>query len=207
MLTSPPSDYGGAWAANLLQADEAVESFNEFCFDAGPKCPFYRNDSSPEAIKSRVDAILADLTEDPIGVSDPNFVSYPVVINHMDVRIMFMLAVYDAIVSFPSLSLILSDLEQRNGSLLAASLEKGVMPLAECDDASPEYSSVNPKLVVACNDMNGNYNISTMEQWYEYTELLQDYSSYFGQVWSMVITLNCRNLQVAPPKSQVWHGM
>lgn len=191
---------------NLLQADEAVESFNDFCFEAGPKCSFYRNDSSPAAIKSRVDAILADLEEAPISVSDPNFVQFPTWVTHMDLRGIFTQAVYSAIAKFPGLSLILSDLEHRNGSLLAASAPKGVMLPAECDHASPEFSPINPKVVVACNDMNGNYNISTMEKWYEYTEQMQNYSSYIGQYWSLVITLNCRNLKVAPPKSQVWHG-
>jgi hypothetical protein len=46
---------------------------------------------------------------------------------------------------------------------------KGLMTLAECDSASLKYNPVERKLVMAYNDANDNYNISTMEQWWACT--------------------------------------
>ncbi|KAF2793345.1 hypothetical protein K505DRAFT_244588, partial [Melanomma pulvis-pyrius CBS 109.77] len=103
--------YHGSWTANLRQADDAVRSFFQFCFDAGSECAFFRNDSSPGAIGKRFDALLEHIEKHPIPVSDPAIVDFPTVITAFDVRGALLIFIYDSISTFPLLALVLSELE------------------------------------------------------------------------------------------------
>lgn len=203
--------YGGSWTQNLLLADEAVESFFQYCFDAGPLCVFYQNDTSSQAIGARLNAILNDLDTSPIRVTDKTVVDFPAVITSIDLRSYLLLSVYGSVNSFPTLAGVLAGLEVRNASTMVGILNnigtpKGVMPKASCDWEGPAYSPVQPKLLVACNDMDGRYNISTVETWHEYVEELESISAYVGEVWAAVITLQCRSLKFSPPETQKFYG-
>jgi pimeloyl-ACP methyl ester carboxylesterase len=203
--------YGGSWTQNLLLADEAVESFFQYCFDAGPLCVFFKDDTSPEAMGKRLNAILVDLDTSPIPVTDRSVVDFPTVITSVDLRSLLLIAIYDSVTVFPIFASVLAELEVRNGSSmigLLKSLEspKGLIPKASCDWEGPAYSTVQPKLLVSCNDQDGRYNISTLEKWHEYVAELKGISDYVGEVWAVVITLQCRSLQFSPPETQKFYG-
>ncbi|KAF2263085.1 alpha/beta-hydrolase [Lojkania enalia] len=194
--------YGGSWTQNVLLADKAVRSFFKFCFEAGPACAFYRNDSSPEAIGRRFDAVLENVEKNPIPISDPAIVDFPVIIKATDIRGFLLLALYDANAQFQFLAQLFLGLEQN----VAAFGTADTMPKAECNWDGDAYSSVQPKLLIACNDMNGRYNISTVDKWRSYVDTLEGISQYVGGVWASIITLQCRSLQFAPPENQVFKG-
>jgi pimeloyl-ACP methyl ester carboxylesterase len=203
--------YGGSWTQNLLLADEAVKSFFQYCFNAGPLCNFFKNDTSPEAIGKRFNAVLDDIDTSPVPVTDKAVVDFPTVITSVDVRYFLLMAIYDSVTIFPIFASVLADLELRNGSsmidlLKMVSLPKGLMPKASCDWEGPSYCDIQPKLLVACNDQDGRYNISTLEKWHEYVTELKGISNYVGEVWAAVITLQCRSLQFSPPETQKFYG-
>lgn len=197
--------YFGNWSQNLLQADKAVESFFRFCYEAGPKCAFFRNDSSADSIKQRFDAMLEDLEDNPIAVTDVNFVQFPTTVTHIDFRGFLLISLYNPPALFPSLAGIAAGLENHNGTLLALATGNGVMPSAECDGTSPEVSSVQPKLLIACNDNNKRFTVTeeNVTALFEYDKQL---STYVGDIWPAVIVPQCRNLDFAPPENQVFQS-
>ncbi|KAF2865243.1 hypothetical protein BDV95DRAFT_612835 [Massariosphaeria phaeospora] len=199
--------YGGSWTQNLLQADEAVATFAQFCHEAGPNCAFYRNDSSADAIQARLDAVLAFVDDNPLPVTDPAFVELPAVVTGGDVRYHILIATYSSVATYPGLALKLHELEaNRNASLIPTMAYKGYAPRCKSDFIGDEFLPTHPKLIIACNDMNGKYNISSPQKLQEYIDELRGISKYVGATWSSVITPHCRSLHVAPPKSQLFPG-
>jgi pimeloyl-ACP methyl ester carboxylesterase len=198
--------YHGNWSQNLLQADASVEAFFETCAEAGPLCAFYRNDSTASNIKQRFDAILADLEENPIPVNDPLFVQFPTTITHIDIRGLIMIAVYNPPVYFTILAVVADGLEQRNASLAAAVLSKGIAPSSQCDYVlTGTYDSVLPKEVIACNDNGKSFNGSE-EALVELFAEQKKLSTYLGDTWPLVVVPQCRLLDITPPKSQLFSG-
>jgi pimeloyl-ACP methyl ester carboxylesterase len=204
-----PSDYyDGAWTKSVNQADDAVRAFASQCFDAGTKCLFFANDSNSEAILHRLDSILHDLEEEPISVSDPSIFTFPAVVTHMDLLNLIMGATYDSYGLFPLLAYTLAELEQRNGTVLAIASTKGLdFPGdTKCDAPTPAYQLALTKYITACNDIDGRYNISSVNEFQTHIDQLQGVSKYLGPPWARVITLYCRNLRFSPPASQKFSG-
>lgn len=197
--------YFGNWSQNLLQADAAVESFFELCASAGPTCALYTNGSTAASIQQRVDAVLQSLEDSPLAVTDPAFVQFPTAVTHADLRGLFMLATYNPPVYFATLALIVAQVESGNGTLLAFATQKGVMPKAECDGVSAEWTDVHPKLIIACNDNNKRWAV-TEQSVMELFAFDRGLSKYFGEVWASVIVPQCRNLKFSPPENQVFNG-
>jgi hypothetical protein len=96
----------------------------------------------------------------------------------------------------------LSDLEQRNGSLLAVSSGKGTFD----PPAVQEYTSIQPKLIIACNDQFGRYNVSSVEVLEELYTFSRNRSEYAVDFWPQVIVPQCRNLRFMPPEGQRFYG-
>ncbi|KAJ4304877.1 hypothetical protein N0V90_000405 [Kalmusia sp. IMI 367209] len=197
--------YHGNWSQNLLQADASVEAFFKYCAEAGPACALYRNGSTADDIKQRVDKILLDLEENPVPVIDPNFVQVPTVVTHWDVRSLIMIAMYNPPLYWPILAVGFADLENGNGSFTAYNAGKGIMPSSECNFAGQSSETLVPKEIVACNDNNKSFDGSeeSLVSLFEYQRGL---SKYFGEVWPTVVVPLCRNLNTTPPKTQLFPG-
>ncbi|KAF2732409.1 alpha/beta-hydrolase, partial [Polyplosphaeria fusca] len=198
--------YGGLWADNLLQTDECVESFFDNCYDAKSDCSFYKNDSSPADIKKRFDAIIADLTKNPISVSDPETVDFPVVVTVGQLKQFILTSTYAPIALFPALSDIMAGLEIRDASTLVAENALGMAPEASCNYDFPLYSSNQPKITISCNDANGRYIIDSVDEWSDHVDREVQLSAYTGDVWASTNSLFCRAYDLRPPKSQVFNG-
>lgn len=204
-----PSDYyDGVWKKSVTQGDDAVRTFASQCFEAGSKCPFFANDSSSDAILRRLDAVLQDLEENPIGVSDPYWFDFPAVVNHMDLHGLILLSTYNSYERFPLLAHALAELQHRNATSLALLSSKGVNLPGDttCDAPTPAYNLALTKYITACNDMDGRYNISSIKKYQEYIDDLEDVSKYLGPPWARVMTLYCRKLRFSPPSSQKFAG-
>lgn len=203
--------YGGSWTQNLLQADEAIEDFFKMCHEAGPACSFFHNDSSPAEIKKRFDALLKDLETNPVPISDPNIVEFPTTITSQDIRGIILTSIYSAIDGFPKIADILSGLEKRNATdalepLAANGATKGYAPPSQCNWKGDDYSATQPKLLIACTDQHGNYNISTLDKYEQYIDELEGISPYLGDIWAQVITPNCWKLPYKPVPNQEFKG-
>lgn len=200
--------YSGAWTAGILLADEAMTSFLEHCFEAGQRCRFYANDTSVATMRSRVDAILADVEKNPIVVTDSESVQYPTIMKTLDVLGTLYSQLYEFIEGFPVIASILSGLEQnRNTTALmitwpASGGRKGEIPSegTHIDEHSPVLS----RQAISCNDMNMRYNISSPDKFREYIEKQKSVSKYFGETWASLFTVRCWNWQISPPRSQVF---
>ncbi|ORX94363.1 hypothetical protein BCR34DRAFT_608292 [Clohesyomyces aquaticus] len=197
--------YFGNWSQNLLQADESVVGMFTGCAEAGPKCPLYRNDSTPDNIIKRVDAVLQDLTDLPLAVTDPRFVQYPTVVTDFDLRIQIMIAAYNPPTSLAILAQMIADLENKNGSLLAVANGRGLVTPAECDNKSQEKEQNTPKWIIACNDNNKQWQV-TEQSLFNLFAYNGNLSSWFGEYWTTAIVPQCRNLQFSPLESQVFKG-
>lgn len=199
--------YHGNWSQNLLQADASVESFFDTCAKAGPLCAFYRNGSTASDIKDRFDAILVDLEEDPVPVNDPLFVQFPTVVTHIDVRALIQTAVYNPPAYFSLVAAVVDGLEQRNGSLAAALVSKGLVPTSECDylPGGAGLETILPKQVIACNDNNKSFNGSKESLFALFAEQ-KKISTYLGDTWPLAVVPSCRLLDITPPKSQLFPG-
>jgi pimeloyl-ACP methyl ester carboxylesterase len=195
--------YWGSWGTSLRQSDEAVQAFFDTCFKAGRLCPFFRNDSSSESIKGRFDKILEDMEAAPITVADSNIFEYPTVVTHMDARAIITQNIYNSIQKFKPLAAIFADLENGNATSLTAAVGKG-MYTAPAPPA--EYSGIQPKLIVACNDNNGRYNVSTFDKLKDLYADNRAKSKYLGETWAQVIVPQCRNLRFRSPPNQQFHG-
>lgn len=200
--------YSGEWTTGILQADEAMEAFFKRCYEAGPKCRFYTNSTSIDEMRDRFDAILADVEQNPLVITDPELVQYPTVMKATDIRSILYTQLYEFIKGFPVIAGILSGLEQdRNATALTtvwavSGGTKGKIPseLTHVDDHSPVLS----RMAITCNDMNKRYNISSPEMFSEYIEKQIGVSRYFGETWATLMTVRCWNWQITPPESQLF---
>ncbi|KAF2100184.1 alpha/beta-hydrolase [Rhizodiscina lignyota] len=191
------SYYSGRWDTELVQTDQAVESFFKYCFEAGEEsCPFYEN--SPEAISTRFRLLIGYLRGHPVPVIDDPNVEEPWIATYADFENVLLNALYSPERMFPLLAQILVDLEHRNGTslLIAAGLIQGSNPATV-----PALDPSTPGVIISCVDSHGRANTTdSLESFQQYTELLHAQSRYAGGAWSIVVA-SCQNMDVAPPPS------
>jgi pimeloyl-ACP methyl ester carboxylesterase len=197
--------YKGGWGSNLPDADAAVESFFQYCFDGGAEaCVFW--DESPEAIQARFEAVFTDIAASPIIVVDRAVIQAPAILTISDLKSVIVNVPYAPSVYFPILAQVMLELEQRNGSSLASLLGGG----ARLDECAPDNVSIaqqiEPRYYIACNDADGRTNFSTVESWTEHVDQLVKQSKYLGEAWASGTSVNCRSLDVYSPESQVLVG-
>lgn len=177
----------------LGQSDEAVLSFARDCQYAGKeKCSMHS--TSAEDIATRMRTVLDDLRNDPVAVSDPSVALLPILVTYEDLVFILMAMTYTPVTGFPILAQIFSDLEQRNGTSLAQVLQT----------VSP--TGVYYGGLIACMDMHGAYNISTIDLWEQHIEGINNKTKWVGDAWSSV-ALSCRQMNIVPPASQQFHGV
>lgn len=198
--------YQGKWAANLPDTDAAIRTFFKYCFEAGrEKCDFW-SDSS-EVIEAHFNAVVADLEANPIIVADRNLVDTPTIVTITDFKALLSTAPYAPSDLYPILAQALAEIEQRNGTTLYSFTGNGGRLDDNCGETNPNAPDIEPRHFIACNDGNGRYNLSTMEEWTKHVEFLVNQSKYVGEVWAAASSINCRNLNIRAPESQVFTGV
>jgi pimeloyl-ACP methyl ester carboxylesterase len=182
--------YQGHWGG-LGQSDEAVLSFAQACQVAGKdKCVFYS--STADEIAKRMRSVLEDLRRDPVPVADPTISSLPTLVTYEDLVFTLFAGMYSPLQGFPLLAQIFADLERRNGSSLALTVQ-----------AQPP-TGVDYGGLIACMDnakLPGAYNISTMALWEQHIEDVNNQTQWVGDSWATVALL-CRKMDIVPPESQ-----
>jgi len=110
--------YSAAWLMNLQDTDAVVETFFEYCDEAGlERCALYM-EGSRRNIKSRFDGIVMSLRGNPIGVPAIDSRA-PELMTYTDVANLIRAAAYSPIQIFETLAQVLADISQRNGTSLA----------------------------------------------------------------------------------------
>lgn len=177
---------------DLSQADEAVFNFTTACWAASSHCTLYAE--TPDIIATRMRAVLEDLRNDPVPVSDPEYTSLPTLVTYQDLVFTLWASVYSPVQGFPILAQIFTDLEQRNGTSLASMIQK--QPPTGLD-----YGGL-----IASMDMWGVDKLSTIELWKQHVQEINDESQWVGDAWASV-ALSSRTMEIVPPESQRFKGV
>ena len=199
--------YQGKWEANLYDADAAVETFWTYCYEGGnASCSFW--DVSPEAIEARWYKVINQLKVQPIPVTDPTVVSIPAIVTYTDFKTLLESAPYSPSVYYPILANVLAELEVGNGSLLAQLSGAGINYLESCEISPPAvYNEAEPRYFIACNDANGRFNLSTVEDFTENVDYLYNQSQWLGEAWAAGTSVVCRSLDIKSPDNQILTGV
>ncbi|PSN68650.1 hypothetical protein BS50DRAFT_663296 [Corynespora cassiicola Philippines] len=198
--------YQGRWQSNLPDADAAVGAFFTDCFNAGSSaCDFW--DSSAEAIEARFHAVMDKLAEEPMIVTNASVVAYPVVVTIEAFKGLLTSVPYQPTDFFPFLGRVLAQLEEGNAWRVARAVGLGRRSDQCSNEGIDDIQDVEPRQFIACTDANGRFNLSTFESFREHVELLVDESKYLGESWAAGTSVNCRNLNIRAPESQVFNGI
>ena len=193
--------YEGKWAQSIDDADEAFSYFFQACYDAGKNgnCTFW--DASPEAIERRFQAILDDLSDNPIPVA----FDIPAIVTISDLKLFMVDVPYNPLDTFPVLANVLVGLEKRNATLLAQAVGIGYRA-DECNIVPETLPDAEPRHFIACTDANQRFNLSTYDAWVNHANGLIKTSKYLGEAWASGTSVACRKLDLKAPKSQVFEG-
>lgn len=196
--------YQGKWLSSLADADEAVSTFFQYCYEGGADaCPFWAD--SPEAIRERYNTVVEDLKANPIVVADPKLVQRPTIVTIAEFKNILVQIPYRPLATFPFLAQMLALLEQRNGTLLApiqdTTIEDG------CKTPLPNLGNVEPRYYIACSDANGRHTLETINAWTEHLNKLVDQSQYLGEAWASGTAIACRHLKIDTPRSHIFEGV
>jgi pimeloyl-ACP methyl ester carboxylesterase len=190
--------YRGKW--ELPDADKAFRSFFQTCYDAGQNgtCAFWA--TSPAAIEARYNTVVANLARNPI----PVVLETPAIATVSDLKQLIAQAAYDPIILFQIVAQVLAELERRDASTLASFMSLG-RRTGECTPGPDAYDN-EPRLLIACTDANGRFNLSTYDGWVDYANDFIKQSQFLGESWASYTSVQCHKLNIKPPKSQVFEG-
>ncbi|KAH8723284.1 hypothetical protein GQ44DRAFT_728781 [Phaeosphaeriaceae sp. PMI808] len=195
--------YNGKRASNLPDADAAIDTFFKYCYEGGPdQCSFWAE--SPEAIKTRYNAVIEKLKARPLVVTDEMLVMYPTIITYTDYKTTLLQMPYGPSEYYPIFADTLADLENGDAGLLAELSGRGIRK-ESCSKYANKYGDVEPPIFISCIDANGRYNLTDYDKWVDHVNQLVSQSHYLGEVWATA-ALSCRSLNIRAPESQTFNG-
>jgi hypothetical protein len=121
-------------------------------------------------------------------------VTYPTIVTSQVLVFAILSAIYTPTTYFPLLATIFSDLENRNGSLLASTFP----PAA--------YTGDTPGALILCMDAGGQYNLSTEQKWEDHVGRITEQSKWVGEAWASIPVI-CKDLDLVPPSTQRIFGV
>ncbi|KAK0754340.1 TAP-like protein-domain-containing protein [Schizothecium vesticola] len=138
--------YHNAHINFLRDADKVMDSFYFHCHRAGPlRCAFHA--ATPDLIRARLDALLDTLRTTPVLVPPPpsdtdDTPSLPELITYSKAKRMIATALYQPILRFPSIAVVLAGLELGDGTPYQSytALDGPPSPLPLCPASPPPHS-------------------------------------------------------------------
>ncbi|KAL4778172.1 TAP-like protein-domain-containing protein [Aspergillus varians] len=194
--------YSLGWRSNLYDADKALGSFVESCFDAGQgRCSLWR--PSVQSIRVRLDNLLHDLKYHPIPISPSDLCPLPMLATYSDLKQLMLQAMYTPLEGFPNLAAILSGLEQGDTSAYAAAVTSGATPANPCNyQITGATSTQDINTLVKCVDGARIHDFQYLTQFEDYVGDLNTQSHFFGEVWpNNANAVTCRSFQVSPSET------
>ncbi|KAL2865893.1 alpha/beta hydrolase [Aspergillus lucknowensis] len=194
--------YSLGWTSSLYDADRAIASFIESCFDAGqPNCSFWGD--SVENIRSRLDSLLQNLKYNPIPISPSDTCPLPMLATYSDLKQLIFQAMYFPLERFSNLATILSSLERGNTTAYAAAVTSGSISANPCNyDPNGTTSTKDINTLIRCTDGASIRKFQNISQFEAYVNILNNQSHFFGEVWpNNANGVACRSLEVSPPSS------
>ncbi|KAI9167962.1 putative hydrolase [Paramyrothecium foliicola] len=186
--------YTNMWRSNLAQMDDAIAAFTTFCYNANStKCSFW--DSSPVAIRSRLDNIIEQLRDAPVPIANAKTGGVPILVTYADLKSLFISAIYETLVSFPMMADTLRAFETGNASALGG-LMKSFYPPRDWGN------------IIKCADSYTRNELLTIDDYREYAEFAQDQSKYIGDIYPIFAqTILCKSFNITIPGHMLFQGM
>ncbi|KAL2793154.1 hypothetical protein BJX66DRAFT_326213 [Aspergillus keveii] len=175
--------YDLGWKSNLYDADGAISSLIQSCFNAGQaNCSFWG--ASVSAIRGRLEKLLHDLKYQPIPIAPSDLCPLPMLSTYSDLKQVILQAMYSPLEGFPNLATVLSELEQGNTTAYSAAVTSGATPASLCNYAiNGTTSTQDINSLIKCVDGAGASNFSNFVEFEEYVAILNEQSKFFGDVW------------------------
>ncbi|KAH9895109.1 alpha/beta-hydrolase [Cubamyces lactineus] len=181
------------WNTNLADMEAVIDSFFQFCHEAGPeRCNVY--DSTPSKIRERYMDILRRIEQEPLPIplADP-----PLVLTRKVLVNQIFHASYSPLAAFRFVADTMHAIETNNQSALIA-LAPRLVPPTECkcaDAPAPWFADVEGFSAIACGD--GDEHPYDPETYAEYFKDLSQTSSLTAPLWG-VYYLMCAEWKVRP---------
>ncbi|KAI1141184.1 alpha/beta-hydrolase [Hypoxylon sp. FL0543] len=185
----------GEWAKNLQDTLKVYDIFWTSCFEAGPKCALYQpNDTSPDAIRHRVEAFLDDLDAAPAQYVSKSSIEE---ITKADAIYLILQALYQPQQLFPTAATLLAEAMAGNFTLLHRALALPT-PADSCLAAPKEtYTwTADAMAAIACGDAASQAGLST-PAFLSYLAQQKATAGAFAAWWARV-RLGCKGWRVRP---------
>ena len=138
----------GTWLTTLKTAGLAMQSFYDFCFDAGPDaCDFYAD--SPAAIEKNLKSLYDTLRARPVPVWTKTAYS---IIDYTSLRSTVFISLWLPYVMFPALAQGLADLAKGNGTAIQALSGSGARFECSCSEDDDLTVVGDGGIAIYCND-------------------------------------------------------
>lgn len=186
----------------MVDVGKVVDNFYNVCFAARSACALYdaQVDTSPDSLRAKVDALVANLTARPTVISTPGAV--PSILKGSSVRSLFLGPLYAPLgPSFPMLASTLAAAMTGNYTPLASALQMPATGLCE-DDAAASYPSKygwQPEAgtAVRCGD-GADVRDTTNDEWRATLAAVQGSAPDWWVDFWMGAQLQCREWPARP---------
>jgi len=172
--------YAGTWESNLSDTEKVMNSFYQYCFEAGPEnCAFYTG-NNPTDIRKRLENLLEALRVEPIPVYNNTFTGLPEMITYTDLRRGIFMSLYAPVVFFPLLAKTCVELEARNGNTALKFMRNNVECNCQIDPVPSIRFEASPGIF--CADAK-DHDMS-LEEFKRYVDYLVSQSPTIGDIWA-----------------------
>ncbi|KAI5780216.1 hypothetical protein DFH27DRAFT_584248 [Peziza echinospora] len=182
--------YTGAARKNLVDTDKTLAAFFDYCALAGPlACAFHA--ATPEDIRARLAALLADVRDEPrvhsLGPADPQ----PDLLTWSDLKSLVFRSLYSPLNLFPVLAQFLAAVEARvplEAALAALGLKAPLTcPAAESDPLNQQLRSAEGGASILCVDADPAVHNTTLAEFKTRVAFLREQSDAAGGYWAGLI--------------------
>ncbi|KAL3457450.1 Alpha/Beta hydrolase protein [Aspergillus heterothallicus] len=194
--------YNLGWKSNLFDADRAIGSFIQSCFNAGEdNCSFWG--PSTQNISARLEKVLYDLKHSPIPIAPSNLCPLPMLATYSDLKQVILQAMYSPLDGFPNLATILAGLEQGDTTAYEATVTSGAIPASPCNYAINGTTSTRDiNTLIKCVDGASGTKFANLSEFESYVKIMNEQSAFFGDVWpNNANGVACRSFNVSPPSN------
>ncbi|KAK6003422.1 hypothetical protein QM012_009193 [Aureobasidium pullulans] len=172
----------GAWYTDLVDTEKTMNSFYQYCVDAGyPACALANPDgkAEPEHVKQRSLAVIEKLRYDPLAVVGSN----PEVITSHDLRMLIFQSLYKPVRMFPTLATTIAELEKGDGSNSAQMLKPHHSLSCRATSVDPVFD-LDAQMGILCTDGDDQTSMNRTE-FASFTNKLMDVSPTIGDIWAI----------------------
>lgn len=182
------------WSKNLQDTEKVMAHFFELCFSGASHCPLYRStDHQPNDIRKRFETVLSRLKQSPIPIAEDGNAR---LITYSDLKDEIVATLYRPYTKFPTLATAVNEMIHGNYTpMLEAVSRRSLISIDESDSYNipfpPDSYEFQYQVHVAilCGD-GADLTNSTLEEFKQYYDLLQEQSPTVGPHWSEV-RLSC----------------